>query len=46
MARKRSRFFPDTPTIFELVKLTPDQEWLFGVSLDRLNNALKEAVES
>jgi tripartite-type tricarboxylate transporter receptor subunit TctC len=29
VARKRSRFFPDTPTIFELAKLTPEQEWLF-----------------
>jgi tripartite-type tricarboxylate transporter receptor subunit TctC len=29
MARKRSRFFPDVPTIFELAKLTPDQAWLF-----------------
>lgn len=29
MARKRSRFFPDQPTIFEAVALTPDQQWLF-----------------
>lgn len=29
MARKRSRFFPDTPTIFELAKLSLDQAWLF-----------------
>ena len=29
IARKRSRFFPDTPTIFELAKLTPEQEWMF-----------------
>lgn len=29
MARKRSRFFPDTPTIFEAVKLDADQAWLF-----------------
>jgi tripartite-type tricarboxylate transporter receptor subunit TctC len=29
MARKRSRFFPDQPTIFEAVNLTPDQQWLF-----------------
>jgi tripartite-type tricarboxylate transporter receptor subunit TctC len=28
IARKRSRFFPDTPTIFEALKLGPDQEWL------------------
>jgi tripartite-type tricarboxylate transporter receptor subunit TctC len=30
MGRVKSRFFPDAPTIFEAVKLTPDQEWLFG----------------
>jgi hypothetical protein len=29
MGHKRSRLFPDTPTIFEALKLTPDQEWLF-----------------
>ncbi len=29
MARKRSRFFPDTPTIFELVKLSDEQAWYF-----------------
>ena len=29
MERKRSQLFPDTPTIFEALKLTPDQEWLF-----------------
>ena len=29
IARKRSRFFPDQMTIFEAVKLTQDQEWLF-----------------
>ena len=29
MGRKKSRFFPATPTIFEALKLTPDQEWLF-----------------
>jgi tripartite-type tricarboxylate transporter receptor subunit TctC len=29
MARKKSRFFPNEPTIFEAVKLTPDQQWLF-----------------
>ncbi|MFN3889747.1 MAG: Bug family tripartite tricarboxylate transporter substrate binding protein [Beijerinckiaceae bacterium] len=28
MSRKRSRFFPDVPTIYESVKLTPDDEWL------------------
>jgi tripartite-type tricarboxylate transporter receptor subunit TctC len=29
IARKRSRFFPDTPTIFEAVKLDAEQAWLF-----------------
>jgi tripartite-type tricarboxylate transporter receptor subunit TctC len=29
VGRKRSRFFPDTPTIFEAVKLNADQAWLF-----------------
>ena len=29
MGRKKSRLFPDTPTIFEALELTPDQEWLF-----------------
>jgi tripartite-type tricarboxylate transporter receptor subunit TctC len=29
MGRVKSRFFPDSPTIFEAVKLTPDQQWLF-----------------
>ena len=29
MARGKSQFFPDTPTIFDLVKLTPEQEWWF-----------------
>jgi tripartite-type tricarboxylate transporter receptor subunit TctC len=29
MARERSRFFPDIPTIFEAVKLDAEQEWLF-----------------
>jgi len=29
MGRRKSRFFPDTPTIFEAVELTPDQAWLF-----------------
>ena len=29
MGRVKSRFFPDKPTIFEAVKLTPDQEWWF-----------------
>jgi len=29
MGRKKSRFFPDLPTIFEQVKLTPEQVWWF-----------------
>jgi tripartite-type tricarboxylate transporter receptor subunit TctC len=29
MGRVKSRFFPDAPTIFEAVKPTPDQQWLF-----------------
>src|ERR1700682_6456750 len=29
MGRAKSRFFPDAPTIFEAVKLTGDQQWLF-----------------
>lgn len=28
MSRTRSRFFPDVPTIYEAVKMTPDDEWL------------------
>lgn len=30
----------------QLAAFKADQEWLYAVSLDRLNNALKEAVES
>lgn len=29
MGRTRSTLLPDTPTVFEQVKLTPDQEWWF-----------------
>ena len=29
MGRRKSGLFPDTPTIFEALRLTPDQEWLF-----------------
>jgi tripartite-type tricarboxylate transporter receptor subunit TctC len=29
MGRKRSRFFPDLPTVFEQVQLTPEQVWWF-----------------
>lgn len=28
MSRKRSRFFPNLPTVFETEKLTPEAEWL------------------
>lgn len=28
MSRKRSRFFPELPTIFDAVKLSPEDEWL------------------
>jgi tripartite-type tricarboxylate transporter receptor subunit TctC len=30
VGQKRSRFFPDLPTIFEAAKLNPDQEWIFN----------------
>ncbi|HEY6257296.1 MAG TPA: tripartite tricarboxylate transporter substrate-binding protein [Xanthobacteraceae bacterium] len=29
MGRSKSRFFPGAPTIFEALKLTADQQWLF-----------------
>ncbi len=29
MARKKSRWFPDRPTIFEAVELSEDAQWLF-----------------
>ena len=29
MSREKSRFFPNVPTIFELIKLNADQQWLF-----------------
>lgn len=29
ISRTKSRFFPEQPTIFEAMQLTPDQEWLF-----------------
>jgi tripartite-type tricarboxylate transporter receptor subunit TctC len=29
MGREKSRFFPNTPTIFEAVQLDPEQTWLF-----------------
>lgn len=34
MGRNKSRFFPDTPTIFEAVNLTPDQQWWFDFRAD------------
>ena len=42
MSRERSRFFPELPTIFEAVKLTPDQEWWFDfrATLDNLGRIL------
>ena len=30
VGQKRSRFFPDLPTIFEAAKLNADQEWIFN----------------
>jgi tripartite-type tricarboxylate transporter receptor subunit TctC len=30
IGQKRSRFFPDLPTIFEATNLNPDQQWLFN----------------
>lgn len=42
MARNKSQFFPDIPTIFEWVKLTPEQEWWFDFrsTLDALGRVL------
>jgi putative tricarboxylic transport membrane protein len=42
MARNKSQFFPYTPTIFELVKLTAEQEWWFDFrsTLDALGRVL------
>lgn len=42
MARSKSQFFPEIPTIFELVKLTNDQEWWFDFrsTLDALGRVL------
>ncbi len=34
MGRNKSRFFPNTPTIFEAVNLTPDQQWWFDFRAD------------
>jgi tripartite-type tricarboxylate transporter receptor subunit TctC len=42
IGRKRSRFLPDTPTVFEAAKLTPEQEWWFDFrsNLDSLGRVL------
>ena len=42
IARKKSRFFPNQPTIFEAVKLTPDQEWVldFRANVEDLGRIL------
>ena len=42
MARNRSQFFPDTPTIYELVTLNAEQEWWFDFrsTLDALGRVL------
>ncbi len=42
MSREKSRFFPQLPTIFEAVKLTPEQEWWFDfrATLDNLGRIL------
>lgn len=42
IGRKRSRFLPDTPTVFEATKLTPEQEWWFDfrANLDALGRVL------
>jgi putative tricarboxylic transport membrane protein len=42
MGRQRSRFFPDTPTIFESLTLNADQQWLldFRASLENLGRIL------
>lgn len=42
MSREKSRFFPTLPTIFEAVKLTPEQAWWFDfrATLDNLGRIL------
>lgn len=42
IARNRSRFFPDTPTIFEAAKLSPEQAWLidFRANIEDLGRIL------
>ncbi len=42
MSREKSRFFPNLPTIFEQVKMTPEQVWWFDfrATLDDLGRIL------
>jgi len=42
MGRVKSRFFPDKPTIFEAVNLSPEQQWLFDfrANVDNLGRIL------
>ena len=42
ISHEKSRFFPDTPTIFQALKLTPDQKWLFDfrATVDALGRIL------
>ena len=41
-SRKKSRFFPDLPTIYESVKLSPEDEWLldFHATMEDLGRIL------
>ena len=47
MGRKRSRFFPDTPTVFELMKLGDEQAWLldFHSTVEDLGRILVTAPD-
>ena len=42
MSRRRSRFFPDLPTVFEAEKLSPEAEWLldFEATFEKLGRIL------
>ncbi len=42
LSRDKSRFFPDLPSIFESVAMTPEQEWWFNLraTLDALGRIL------
>lgn len=42
MGRAKSRFFPNVPTVFDAVKLTPEQQWWFDfrTNLDDLGRIL------